>query len=191
MGTNLTDTAAFTDPIVAPADGEPGNAATFALGLQGLANRTRHHKNRLDAHDSLLAAVAGDWGVYSVGNGSSIGSAGAKSPIAQIAATAGLALAGTDITVAAAGLYLVSLTANAGCTLTADPQVVNMLVDINGSTFCQAEGMRFSASTGHQVCLAVVSLALITAGQVVSVKSALNGAYSDSTKSRLILARLK
>lgn len=45
MTANLTDTDTFTNPIVAPADGDPGNGTTFQVGLQGLANRTRNLLN--------------------------------------------------------------------------------------------------------------------------------------------------
>jgi hypothetical protein len=40
---NLTDSDAFTSPVVAPADTDAANAASIVQGLQPLANRTHHH----------------------------------------------------------------------------------------------------------------------------------------------------
>jgi hypothetical protein len=43
MPQNLTDSDAFTSPVVAPADTDAANAASIVQGLQPLANRTHHH----------------------------------------------------------------------------------------------------------------------------------------------------
>ena len=40
MPQNITDSNAFTTPIVAPADGDAGLASSVLTGFQGLANRT-------------------------------------------------------------------------------------------------------------------------------------------------------
>jgi hypothetical protein len=55
MPQNITDVSTFTDPIQSVQDGDAANAANFKLAPQGLANRTRHLKNRVDAHDVKLA----------------------------------------------------------------------------------------------------------------------------------------
>lgn len=47
MTTNITDVDEFTDPIVAPDDGDAANGTAFQLSPQGLANRTRWIINRL------------------------------------------------------------------------------------------------------------------------------------------------
>lgn len=57
---NLTDVDVFTDPIVSPDDGDDADEVTFEEGLQGLANRTRNHKNRLDAIDDDITALEDD-----------------------------------------------------------------------------------------------------------------------------------
>jgi hypothetical protein len=47
---NITDVSTFTAPVVAPADGDPLNAASITapgVGLQALANRTRFLGNRM------------------------------------------------------------------------------------------------------------------------------------------------
>ncbi len=41
MPQNITDVSTFTSPIVAPADGDPENAASVVTAIQGLSNRTR------------------------------------------------------------------------------------------------------------------------------------------------------
>jgi len=43
MPVNITDSDAFTSPVVAPADTEAANSASIIQGLQPLANRTYHH----------------------------------------------------------------------------------------------------------------------------------------------------
>jgi hypothetical protein len=75
MPQNITDTSAFTSPVVAPVDGEAANAASLLAALQPLSNRTRYLLNLLEAAApltkvielSLAAAVqsytgaTGDW----------------------------------------------------------------------------------------------------------------------------------
>lgn len=41
MPKNLTDSSAFTSPIVVPVDADPADAASVEVGFQALANRTR------------------------------------------------------------------------------------------------------------------------------------------------------
>jgi hypothetical protein len=53
MPTSLTDVDAFTAPIQGPADGDVQGAAAYNLGFQGLANRTRNLKNRIDGGDAI------------------------------------------------------------------------------------------------------------------------------------------
>lgn len=54
MPTNITDTSSFVDPIQGPADADPQNAASYNLGIQGLADRTRNLKDRLDVTDAIV-----------------------------------------------------------------------------------------------------------------------------------------
>lgn len=49
MPDNITDVSTFTDPVTTVAHSEDATAANFRLSAQALANRTRHHKDRLDA----------------------------------------------------------------------------------------------------------------------------------------------
>lgn len=48
MPTNITDSDTFTDPIQGPADADAQAAASYNLGFQGLANRTRNLRNDVD-----------------------------------------------------------------------------------------------------------------------------------------------
>jgi hypothetical protein len=90
MPTNITDTAAFTSPVVVPADGEGATSASLLLGLQPLANRTAFLKTFVDngivtirtvADFTALSALTGmadgevayvvDYGLYKYDAGSS------------------------------------------------------------------------------------------------------------------------
>lgn len=51
MPTNLFENATFDDPIAVPIDADPGNAASVQVPFQGLANRTRNLKGRIDLLD--------------------------------------------------------------------------------------------------------------------------------------------
>jgi hypothetical protein len=53
MPTNLTDSSTLTDPIQGPADADPQVAASYNLGFQGLANRTRWLADRLGSITGL------------------------------------------------------------------------------------------------------------------------------------------
>lgn len=69
MSTNLTDSSAFTAPVVAPAGGDPRTAASVAAGMQSLANRTRLLLNGLVGHLQWgrrlrVGAVTSGIGVY-------------------------------------------------------------------------------------------------------------------------------
>ncbi len=48
MPENLIDVDAFTDPIVVPADSDPADRTYLVTAAQGLANRTRNLKNRIE-----------------------------------------------------------------------------------------------------------------------------------------------
>src|SRR5262245_44118506 len=57
MPTNLTDSSTLTDPIQGPADADAQNAASYNLGFQGAANRTRWLADRLGGFPS----GGGEW----------------------------------------------------------------------------------------------------------------------------------
>jgi len=58
MPQNITDVDVFTDPIVAPADGDALDAASALVGLQGLSNRTRNIDSRFDADGQIILPVS-------------------------------------------------------------------------------------------------------------------------------------
>jgi hypothetical protein len=99
MTVNLTDTSTFTDPIVAPNDGDPANGAVFQVGLQGLANRTRQQKNRLDAIEA-----ATQFGRYLLASG--VVGTTTKVPL-TLQATQGLTIVADAVVVPVAALYLI------------------------------------------------------------------------------------
>lgn len=57
MPVNITDVDTFTDPVVAPAGSDPADRTYVVTVAQGLANRTRHLKNRLDGGDTVDVIV--------------------------------------------------------------------------------------------------------------------------------------
>lgn len=121
MTANITDVDTFTDPIVAPADGDAGNGVTFQYAPQGLSNRTRNLKNRLDA------AVAFVYGYYSFPTSTpGLISPSTKIPPTQVAAS-GCTIASDQINVPSAGLYMV------------DAQVSGSLIDLSAAAGDPAE----------------------------------------------------
>jgi hypothetical protein len=62
MATNITDVDTFTTPLQVPDDGEDADQASLLnTFLQGLANRTRNAKNRLDGMVATIAGTAMIW----------------------------------------------------------------------------------------------------------------------------------
>lgn len=57
MPVNITDVDTFTDPVQAPADADAADGTTFQLAPQGLANRTRNLKNRVDVLDGRSSST--------------------------------------------------------------------------------------------------------------------------------------
>lgn len=57
MPTNITDVDTFTAPIQAIADNDPATEANFKLATQGLSNRTRNNKNRIDGLTTTVTAI--------------------------------------------------------------------------------------------------------------------------------------
>lgn len=76
MPTNLTDVDTFTAPISVPAAGDNRTAASVETPLQGLANRTRNLKNRLDGID----AANHTWSGTNTFSASPVFSAGIATP---------------------------------------------------------------------------------------------------------------
>lgn len=65
MPQNITDVSTFTDPVVAPADGDARNAASVLVGMQALANRGLWNKTQFEfrmaegiQHIQAVASVA-------------------------------------------------------------------------------------------------------------------------------------
>lgn len=54
MPTNLTDVSTFTDPMQGPADADAQSAASYNVGFQGAANRTRYLVDRVGGPANTL-----------------------------------------------------------------------------------------------------------------------------------------
>jgi hypothetical protein len=57
MSKNLTEVDEYTANVTVPEGGDARTAASVETPFQALANRTLNHKNRLDQHDTDIAAV--------------------------------------------------------------------------------------------------------------------------------------
>lgn len=72
MPQDITDVATFTDPIVMPADSDSANLTYITTLAQGLANRTRHNRSRIeevedratDLESLVRPDVSGSQGAY-------------------------------------------------------------------------------------------------------------------------------
>jgi hypothetical protein len=163
MPANITDVDVFTDPVQAPADGDPGNGATFQLSPQALANRTRHNKNRLDAIDPQLAACVTDlearaYDGYVPANTPDGTPDTEVIPIAGLGTSTGWALASNELQVPSAGYYLILLRADVSMpdNTVSDPKAAIVAIRVGGTIVGYATGRRWSAEgtdlttiTGH------------------------------------------
>lgn len=59
MPENITDSSAFTDPVVVPSDSDPANRSYLVTAVQGLANRTRWLKNEAARVAGYVGGSAG------------------------------------------------------------------------------------------------------------------------------------
>lgn len=138
MPNNITDVDTFTDPIQAPADGDALNATTLDLAPQGLANRTRHNKNRLDAGAEYFVgqitgtsvAILGTWTLTTVSKSS------------------GFSLASNQVTVPEDGLYEVSIAFYGTTTSASNPSNHAIALYDGASDLVVGLGFRYSTDTG-------------------------------------------
>jgi hypothetical protein len=179
MGTNITDVDVFTDPIVAPADGDPGSGATFQISPQGLANRTRNHKNRLDAIDLLFTARQQHYQEDLDGTATT---AGSNMPLNNtgIISDGAFSKTGETIQVPAAGTYAVTITASMTTTATGNPQLMSMTLKRGATTEETQSQHRQTASASSYVPFALSCLVEITtpASERLSVVCGPSGDFS-------------
>jgi hypothetical protein len=99
-------------------------------------------------------------------------------------------MAGNDVTVAQTGIYLITAHVFLFCTL-ATPVDIGVRLFVNGASVQESAALRETslASDSRTVPLSVIRS--LTAADVVSIRSALNGVSATATRSRLSLARMR
>lgn len=180
MATNITAVDTFTDPVVAPADGDAVAGAAPGLMGQGLANRTLHNKNRLDANDALIAAA----GEYCECLVVASGVAGAAELTLTIEhQSGGFTVSGNNIVITNAGTYVASMSLVASeATSTTNPLTVKLDMKIGGTNFADASGRRWTGDITHEFPINVCDRVFTaTAAQEFSVTVGTGGSdiYSD------------
>jgi hypothetical protein len=129
MTANLTDSDVFTDPIVVPVDGEPDDQVAFALAPQGLANRTRNNKNRIDALQEYVVCSLAVSGLTS----------GQEATITIDAQSGGASVSGgTRLELPSAGVWEFHVTL---------PRII-----VSGSTICDAYAIKGTGTARLMGC---------------------------------------
>jgi len=184
MPSNITDVDAFTDPIVAPADGDSANAATFQAAPQGLANRTRNLKNRVDVIEAALtalqtaAATATFDGTLTHGEPDGVANA-AKLTLSGAGTPTGWVVASDEVEVPSNGRYLVLIRSEVRLPDdSSDDEEAIVAIKAGSTTYGYATGRRFKAdgSVGTDISGFAVILITTKASQKISF---VNGSGSD------------
>lgn len=161
MTANITDVDIFTDPIVVPVDGEPDDQAAFALAPQGLANRTRNLKNRVDA--------GSEYARYGVAFSGSVLDGLATLSASSEGASSGFSLSGGNAVVfPSVGRYLVTVSVDlTEDTSTTNPFNIRVDVTLGPSTIVtyttlKSTSPRWSATTTHSVPVSIAGIVEVT-----------------------------
>lgn len=165
----ITDVDQFTEPVRAPADGDPANGETFQDGLQDLANRTRYLKNRVDGHETrvgdlenaLPTKVTAGSARYTV-SGSGL-SGNTRATLNQEFADTGFVLVGGNrITVPKIGRYMVTLNVWLTNSDMSNPLLIGAGFTVDGSLVLQTWTRRFSATAGDSLSVTCAGIIRIT-----------------------------
>lgn len=163
MPNNVTDVDTFTDPIQYPADGEAIDQVSEAIPAQGLANRTRNNKNRIDAIETAATGVGCTIGVT--------GTAVADNLQTGFSLTVrkdfgGFSIIGGEIAVPKNGLYLINIGLYLETDSTSNPEYFSSLGVAQwtapASTIVQALGARFSTTTTDSIWVSGHGVARVT-----------------------------
>lgn len=155
MPRNIVDQDLFTDPIVAPDDGDPANSLTIGAPSQGLANRTRNLKNRVDAHDSSIGAlessrVTAASALYEFD--AQAGVANDQLTMTEVSADPGFTLeAGGTMVLLPVGKYLVTWCADLRGDSTVNPLSMSVRLRRGAITLQAARARRFSGTASDTV----------------------------------------
>lgn len=179
----ITDSSEWTDPIQAPADGDPANGTTFKVAPQGLSNRTRYLKNGLDAlSDTVLLGEYTFSGVISNSQ---------KATLVSTYQDTGFSLSSDTITLPGDGVYIVTISAEVEKSATANPQYIGLTV--SGFSF-SAFTYRYSANAADLVRVnGSITRRLLSPAGISVVATGTSGAPPTHTISNgaLTISRLR
>lgn len=141
MAENLIEVDEHTANVTVPEDGDLRSAASVRVAFQALANRSRHAKGRIDAMQVATFTLSGTATNVT------------KHTVTLVSQTgSGFSVASDEITVPAAGWYLLLLTGYVKTTNTNDPASGDVVYVVAGSggTFL-TRFRRYSAATSQYV----------------------------------------
>lgn len=147
----ITPVNEFTEPVRAPADGDAGNAETFAAGLQDLANQAtwlRHRSSSFRAAITGSAVPSGN--LLTLGSGASFGTG------------ADYDLTANEVAVPEPGQYLISVAGKASSSRPESSMNFGFRILVGGSSAVRLDGTRFSTATGDKILISGSYLANIT-----------------------------
>jgi len=176
MSTNITAVDAFTDPVVAPADGDPVVGAAPELMGQALANRTLNNKNRVDAlQEYCTAYITG-----SKGNGVAF-------DLAVDQNSGSFTVASNQILVPSTGVYEISWTASVAVTDATSDKTISVNIESNAGNLAAMRTVRPGTTNTLHVAMAGGTIVSLTSGNYVSL---LSNEISAATIDTLSTARL-
>src|SRR5690606_27046015 len=196
----ITDVDQFTEPVRAPADGDPANGETFQDGLQDLANRTRNLKNRVDGHETrvgdlenaLPTKVTAGSARYNIATTPSDGSGG-TGPIALTEAfeTGGYTLvSGNSVRVPAAGQYLISAHVRRQSDGQENPLLLSAAVGVASGGAASGGVHRWSATTSIEIIVAASAVVNVTDPATQLVQVFISGGGGINAGSYFTIARV-
>lgn len=190
---NLTESDVFSPNITVPEDGDLRSGASVEVGFQGLANRTRHHKNRLDSELPALEAK-----LTQVGGAQYTLSASGVAHDANVLgstfrADAGFTREGNEITLPGPDDYLISATGTFTCTSTEVAIRGGVVIKVGGTGVLAVAATRYSASAGILVDYGKSQVVRIDdpATQKVTVTALVNGGTLSLQGSTFTITRLR
>jgi hypothetical protein len=174
----LSETSTFTSTISVPQPGDKRKIASLLPAIQGLTNRSRDHKDRLDELEDRL-----DGFCIGSGNLSSLGLAEDEALGAGLdpSSSPGFVDEGDAIRVPAAGPYLLMIDILLRNDDTANPKEQGLVVKVNGVQVVERSIYRFSSDPDHSVRLSFNRLITIAdAGHLVTFHASEDGTQRNS-----------
>lgn len=170
MTVSLTDSDAYTSPVVVAADGEAANSASLIQGFQPLANRTHYLNQRRISLEAVVGGVGKTFANLGVSGG--LVAAGVKFGLFGTVTGGDAAITGGDtLTFSQAGLYWFAAQMAITAGDVANPVRTGFNVDVGGSTVLGVEGDRLSGNPDHFVFLSASLVIAAAAGTALSLKA--------------------